>query len=134
MIKHVTIFFCLTIFCDVLRSNYISTKKRIKCQATRIDISQYLYYHFAGTPSTPLSHSLRLRVILHGHHPDDATTDGAKTRKLIHLPDSIEDLLNLAGKHPKEDNEIKALEFCVTMTTKSTRLHMKYAKHVFYFT
>ncbi|THG07684.1 hypothetical protein TEA_009633 [Camellia sinensis var. sinensis] len=53
-----------------------------------------------GTPTTftPLSRPLPLRVIIHGHHPDDKTTDGDKTGKLIHLPDSVEDLLSLAEK------------------------------------
>ncbi|KAL7187564.1 hypothetical protein ACSBR1_037604 [Camellia fascicularis] len=53
-----------------------------------------------GTPTTftPLSRPLPPRVIIHGHHPDDKTTDGDKTGKLIHLPDSVEDLLSLAEK------------------------------------
>ena len=56
-------------------------------------------YYFAGTPtSAPLPYTFPLRVIIHGHHPDDKTTDDVHKGKLIHLPDSIEDLLSLAGK------------------------------------
>lgn len=56
--------------------------------------------YFAGTSptSTPSSDMLPLRVIIHGHHPDDRTNDGDKMGKLIHLPDSVEELLSLAGK------------------------------------
>ncbi|KAG9160262.1 hypothetical protein Leryth_025276 [Lithospermum erythrorhizon] len=38
----------------------------------------------------------RTRVIIHGHHPDDK--QGKDGGKLIHLPDSIENLLDLAEK------------------------------------
>lgn len=40
---------------------------------------------------------LPTRVVLHGHHPDikPKEEDGGR---LAHLPDSIEDLLELAGK------------------------------------
>ncbi|KAH7840674.1 hypothetical protein Vadar_020079 [Vaccinium darrowii] len=48
--------------------------------------------------STPSSDMLPLRVIIHGHHPDDRTNDGDKMGKLVHLPDSVEDLLSLAEK------------------------------------
>ncbi|PSS01175.1 Potassium channel like [Actinidia chinensis var. chinensis] len=52
-----------------------------------------------GTPtSAPLPYTFPLRVIIHGHHPDDKTTDDVHKGKLIHLPDSIEDLLSLAEK------------------------------------
>ncbi|CAL8996714.1 unnamed protein product [Prunus brigantina] len=37
---------------------------------------------------------ITLRVIIHGHHPDEGDTNG----KLIHLPQSMEDLLRLAEK------------------------------------
>ncbi|KAF7151295.1 hypothetical protein RHSIM_Rhsim02G0185600 [Rhododendron simsii] len=39
-----------------------------------------------------------VRVIIHGHRLDDKTNDGGKMGKLIHLPDSVEDLLSLAEK------------------------------------
>ncbi|XP_058201919.1 potassium channel KAT3-like isoform X3 [Rhododendron vialii] len=48
--------------------------------------------------SAPSSDILPVRVIIHGHRPDDKTNDGGKMGKLIHLPDSVEDLLSLAEK------------------------------------
>ncbi|KAG5562650.1 hypothetical protein RHGRI_005393 [Rhododendron griersonianum] len=48
--------------------------------------------------SVPSSDILPVRVIIHGHHPDDRTNDGDKMGKLIHLPDSMEDVLSLAEK------------------------------------
>ncbi|KAM1013585.1 hypothetical protein FF1_043499 [Malus domestica] len=37
---------------------------------------------------------ITMRVIIHGHHPDEGDSNG----KLIHLPESVEDLLKLAEK------------------------------------
>ncbi|CAH1451632.1 unnamed protein product [Lactuca virosa] len=51
-----------------------------------------------GTPTSVLSNTFPLRVVIHGHHPHEKTIDGKRTGKLVHLPDSIEDLLNLAEK------------------------------------
>ncbi|XP_022982056.1 potassium channel KAT3-like [Cucurbita maxima] len=39
-----------------------------------------------------------IRVIIHGHHPDESTEDGNSMGKLILLPKSIEKLFGLAGK------------------------------------
>lgn len=39
-----------------------------------------------------------MRLVIHGHHPEDNTLDSDKAGKLIHLPDSIEDLLRLAER------------------------------------
>ncbi|PWA95017.1 potassium channel, voltage-dependent, EAG/ELK/ERG [Artemisia annua] len=52
----------------------------------------------AGTPTSVLSNTFPLRVVIHGHHPHEETTDSKRTGKLVHLPESIEDLLNLAEK------------------------------------
>ncbi|KAL4592668.1 hypothetical protein LXL04_005671 [Taraxacum kok-saghyz] len=51
-----------------------------------------------GTPTSVLSNTFTLRVVIHGHHPHEKTTNGKRTGKLVHLPDSLEDLLNLAEK------------------------------------
>ncbi|XP_024985614.1 potassium channel KAT3 [Cynara cardunculus var. scolymus] len=51
-----------------------------------------------GTPTSVLSNAIPVRVVIHGHHPHEETTDGKRTGKLVHLPDSIEDLFNLAEK------------------------------------
>ncbi|XP_052208873.1 potassium channel KAT3 isoform X3 [Diospyros lotus] len=51
-----------------------------------------------GTASTPSSCPLPLRIIIHGHHPDEKTADDDKMGKIIHLPGSLEDLLSLAEK------------------------------------
>ncbi|XP_052208872.1 potassium channel KAT3 isoform X2 [Diospyros lotus] len=48
--------------------------------------------------STPSSCPLPLRIIIHGHHPDEKTADDDKMGKIIHLPGSLEDLLSLAEK------------------------------------
>ncbi|KAI5556371.1 hypothetical protein BDE02_18G029900 [Populus trichocarpa] len=52
-----------------------------------------------GTPedSTSLASKYPTRVIIHGHHPNESPT-GDTNGKLIHLPDSIEDLFNVAEK------------------------------------
>ncbi|KAG6739350.1 hypothetical protein POTOM_056944 [Populus tomentosa] len=47
--------------------------------------------------STSLASKYPTRVIIHGHHPNESTT-GDTNGKLIHLPDSIEDLFNVAEK------------------------------------
>lgn len=39
-----------------------------------------------------------MRLVIHGHHPEDETTEGDGRGKLIHLPESIEGLLSLAGE------------------------------------
>jgi hypothetical protein len=39
-----------------------------------------------------------MRVVIHSHHPDDNTLEGDRTGKLIHLPDTIEDLFRIAEK------------------------------------
>ncbi|RVX19571.1 Potassium channel KAT3 [Vitis vinifera] len=53
----------------------------------------------AGTPTSyPLSSTLPMRVVIHGHHPNENTTDSSTMGKVIHLTDSIEDLLELAEK------------------------------------
>lgn len=41
-----------------------------------------------------------MRVVIHGHHPNENTTDSSTMGKVIHLTDSIEDLLELAGITP----------------------------------
>ncbi|BBG95422.1 potassium channel in Arabidopsis thaliana 3, partial [Prunus dulcis] len=46
------------------------------------------------TNETSTQGAITLRVIIHGHHPDEGDTNG----KLIHLPESMEDLLRLAEK------------------------------------
>ncbi|CAL5440487.1 unnamed protein product [Camellia sinensis] len=97
---------------NLLRDNNI-TKRQIIVETQLLKVSELKpdcivsYWSLAfrrritlRTPTTftPLSRPLPLRVIIHGHHPDDKTTDGDKTGKLIHLPDSVEDLLSLAEK------------------------------------
>ncbi|KAK2984439.1 hypothetical protein RJ640_022582 [Escallonia rubra] len=59
---------------------------------------------FAGASTTTTSqNTILLRLVIHGHHPDDKTTEGDRPGKLIHLPQSIEDLLSLAGELPRAD-------------------------------
>ncbi|KAG5562646.1 hypothetical protein RHGRI_005390 [Rhododendron griersonianum] len=53
--------------------------------------------------SAPSSDILPVRVIIHGHRPDDKTNDGGKMGKLIHLPDSVEGLLSSAGRRTRPD-------------------------------
>ncbi|XP_010049063.2 potassium channel KAT3 [Eucalyptus grandis] len=52
----------------------------------------------APPPSTTLPSTFPVRVIIHDHHPNESTLEGNMTGKLIHLPDSIEDLLKIADK------------------------------------
>ncbi|KAI3848426.1 hypothetical protein MKW92_042507 [Papaver armeniacum] len=48
-----------------------------------------------GVPASPTRALMRL--IIHGHHPDEInTTESSKPGKLIHLPGSMEELLQLA--------------------------------------
>ncbi|KAJ6732420.1 POTASSIUM CHANNEL VOLTAGE-DEPENDENT EAG/ELK/ERG-RELATED [Salix purpurea] len=56
--------------------------------------------------STPLSSTHPTRVIIHGHHPNESPA-GDTMGKLIHLPDSIEDLFSVAEKKfGKKGNKI----------------------------
>lgn len=59
-----------------------------------------LRYYFAGMPETssPWSSTLPVRVIIHGYNPNETTTEGETSGKLVHLPDSIDELFRLAGK------------------------------------
>lgn len=58
----------------------------------------WLSNHFAETPETsPFSNTVCVRVTIHGHHPNQDPADGGNRGKLINLPDSIEELLKLAG-------------------------------------
>lgn len=57
-----------------------------------------LCYHFAGKAENPLLSTLPLRVIIYGHDPNENMTEGDAAGKLVHLPDSIEDLFKLAGE------------------------------------
>ncbi|KAL1827860.1 hypothetical protein ACET3Z_006272 [Daucus carota] len=50
-------------------------------------------------PTTSSNYTFPLRLIIHGHHPDkEALTESERTGKLIHLPESMQDLLSLAEK------------------------------------
>ncbi|XP_076899611.1 potassium channel KAT3-like [Bidens hawaiensis] len=51
-----------------------------------------------GTPTSVLKNTFQMRVVIHSHHPHEKTTDSKRAGKLVHLPDSVEDLLNLAEK------------------------------------
>ncbi|KAJ7966084.1 Potassium channel like [Quillaja saponaria] len=48
--------------------------------------------------SSPISSSIPIRVVIHGHHPNENTMGGETSGKLILIPDSIEDLFRLAEK------------------------------------
>ncbi|XP_068649288.1 potassium channel KAT3 [Aristolochia californica] len=45
-------------------------------------------------PSTPPAHMLSKRVVIHGHHPDEG--DKMEGGKLVHLPNTMEDLQRIA--------------------------------------
>ncbi|GMN39766.1 hypothetical protein TIFTF001_008989 [Ficus carica] len=53
-----------------------------------------------GTPgnSSPWSSALPVRVIIHGYNPNETSTEGDMSGKLVHLPDSIDELFRLAEK------------------------------------
>lgn len=51
------------------------------------------------TTSRPFSFNAAKRVVIHGYHPDeDDRTEGPTMGKLISLPNSIEELFQVAGK------------------------------------
>lgn len=45
-----------------------------------------------------LASTFPTRVVIHGHPPNEKSMEGKNLGKLVHLPDSIEDLLKLAEK------------------------------------
>lgn len=47
--------------------------------------------------TTDLSKKPPTRVIIHGYHPNHKPKSGGNGGKLIHLPDSVENLLTIAG-------------------------------------
>ncbi|KAJ9168346.1 hypothetical protein P3X46_019886 [Hevea brasiliensis] len=53
-----------------------------------------------GRPETfsPISSKCPIRVIIHGHHPNESPKEGDTLGKFIHLPDSIKDLFRFAEK------------------------------------
>jgi hypothetical protein len=59
----------------------------------------YSNYCSAGTQETSptVSSTLPIRVIVHGHHPNENAIEDDMMGKLINLPDSTEDLFRLAG-------------------------------------
>ncbi|EXB60466.1 Potassium channel KAT3 [Morus notabilis] len=59
--------------------------------------------HNQETPSYNRDRSLEgmtlpVRVIIHGYNPNETTTEGETSGKLVHLPDSIDELFRLAEK------------------------------------
>lgn len=57
----------------------------------------------AVIPTAPaLSKTLPTRVIIHGYHPDGTSNERGK---LIHLPDSVEHLLSIAGEQILKDRK-----------------------------
>ncbi|XP_038898228.1 potassium channel KAT3 isoform X2 [Benincasa hispida] len=57
-------------------------------------------YHGDGKTeeaSRPLPSTVRIRVTIHEHHPDESTKEGSKGR-LVLLPESVEELFGLAEK------------------------------------
>ncbi|XP_026456270.1 potassium channel KAT3-like [Papaver somniferum] len=54
---------------------------------------------FKGVPVNPTTSRTLMRLVIHGHHPDELnTTESNKPGKLIHLPGSMEELFQLAEK------------------------------------
>lgn len=69
--------------------------------STTISIAKLLSlcYHFTETHVDPaFLSSFPIRLVIHGHQPDIKTEDEG-TGKLIHLPESMEGLLILAGEN-----------------------------------
>ncbi|KAM7459412.1 hypothetical protein LguiA_036406 [Lonicera macranthoides] len=70
------------------------------------DYGQEVHTKEKPTTAKP-SDTLPMRLVIHGHHPEDETTEGDRRGKLIHLPESIEGLLSLAEeKFGKRGNKI----------------------------
>lgn len=63
----------------------------------KLNNSNHNFHYVSGSPRVHTSNIFPTRVVLHGHHPDNKPKeeDGGK---LAHLPDSMEDLLELAGE------------------------------------
>ncbi|KAF3446014.1 hypothetical protein FNV43_RR11192 [Rhamnella rubrinervis] len=61
-------------------------------------LSHYGDANMEGIAENPLPSALPLRVIIHGHDPNESTAEGDAAGKLVHLPDSIEELFRIAGK------------------------------------
>ncbi|KAL9672399.1 hypothetical protein QQ045_028649 [Rhodiola kirilowii] len=56
--------------------------------------------------SNPMPRTYSMRLVIHGHHPTDTTLEGIKTGKLIHRPNSLEELLELAEKKFGKKGEV----------------------------
>lgn len=57
------------------------------------------FYNFAGNSTAFTgSDTLPTRVIIHGHSPEDKLNEGENPGKLIYLPETIDEVLKLAGE------------------------------------
>ncbi|CAI9094381.1 OLC1v1030106C2 [Oldenlandia corymbosa var. corymbosa] len=60
---------------------------------------KFFFYHLEGNSTAyTFPDTLPTRVVIHGYHPDDKIDEGENPGKLIHLPDTVEDLLKIAEK------------------------------------
>ncbi|KAL7608942.1 hypothetical protein Lser_V15G10582 [Lactuca serriola] len=81
---------------DLLRDLNIEQMTSLNESRNHDEMSNYDQEGIQGTPIDAPSRSFPSRVIIHGHHPDDQTTDRGKTGKLVRLPETVEEILKLA--------------------------------------
>ncbi|XP_023748470.1 potassium channel KAT3 [Lactuca sativa] len=81
---------------DLLRDLNIEQMTSLNESRNHDEMSNYDQEGIQGTPIDAPSRSFPSMVIIHGHHPDDQTTDRGKTGKLVRLPETVEEILKLA--------------------------------------
>ncbi|CAH1414988.1 unnamed protein product [Lactuca virosa] len=81
---------------DLLRDLNIEQMTSLNELRNHDERSSYDHEGMQGTLIDAPSRACPSRVIIHGHHPDDQTTDRGKTGKLVRLPETVDELLKLA--------------------------------------
>ncbi|KAJ8529160.1 hypothetical protein K7X08_035995 [Anisodus acutangulus] len=76
--------------------DFISEEDTVNEAGTQDYATQVQQENAIFTTTPALSETPGTRVIIHGYHPDHKPNKGGNAGKLIHLPDSVENLLSIA--------------------------------------
>nr|XP_016460110.1 PREDICTED: potassium channel KAT3-like isoform X3 [Nicotiana tabacum] len=82
----------------IILANFVQLQEATVIEVgTQDQAGQAKQENIIPTTTPVLSNTLPTRVIIHGYDPDNRrTNEGGNAGKLIHLPDSVEDLLSIA--------------------------------------
>ncbi|KAI3879181.1 hypothetical protein MKW98_028748 [Papaver atlanticum] len=89
----------ITFVTELLGDHLNDLPRRNISRGKASSVARYGNDKVKGVPVNPTTSRALMRLVIHGHHPDELnTTESNKPGKLIHLPGSMEELLQLAEK------------------------------------